>query len=333
MDFLLRLVIFIEKDITMKRLTKEDFIEKAIKVHGNKYDYSKVEYKNNKQKVCIICPEHGEFWMKPNCHLDGKQGCPKCGHIKRSIARRTKLSEFMEKAYAVHGNKYDYSKVEYVNTETNVCIICPEHGEFWQTPHNHLIGQGCSKCYGNNKKTKDDFVKKSMLCHGDKYDYSLVNYTKNSERVCIICPKHGEFWQVASEHMRGHGCPKCYVSKLEDGLREFLRKNNFTFVEQKTFNGLKYKKKLRFDFYLPEYNVAIECQGEQHYVNVNFGNSTKNNSNKKFDEQKERDELKKKYCEDNGILLLFFSISKNKKYDNKLITSKKVLKNIILKNK
>ena len=119
-------------------MTKEKFIEKAKAIHGDRYDYSKVEYSNNRTKVCIICPVHGEFWQTPHTHLQGC-GCPACYGTKK----RTK-EEFVEEARKIHGDRYDYSRVEYINNKTPVCIICPEHGEFWQKPENHLVAkQGC----------------------------------------------------------------------------------------------------------------------------------------------------------------------------------------------
>ena len=124
-----------------KRLTTEEFVERAKKIHGDKYDYSKVEYINNSTEVCIICSKHGEFWQKPEKHLRG-HGCAKC--CKTGIKSNT--NDFIEKAKIVHGDKYDYSKVEYVNNHTKVCIICPIHGEFWQTPNSHLNGNGCFDC-------------------------------------------------------------------------------------------------------------------------------------------------------------------------------------------
>ena len=127
-----------------KRKTKDEFIKDAIEIHNDKYDYSKVEYVNNRTKVCIICPKHGEFWMKPNSHLSG-QGCPKCS----GVAKLT-TEEFVERAKQIHGDKYDYSKVNYVNARTKVCIICPEHGEFWVIPNDMLHKNvGCRKCNGN----------------------------------------------------------------------------------------------------------------------------------------------------------------------------------------
>ena len=116
----------------MKKLTTNEFIEKSRKVHGDKYDYSKVNYVNAKTKVCIICPIHGEFWQTPDLHLQGS-GCSLCGG-------KIQLSEdeFIRRANLVHNNKYDYSKVNYINYHTKICIICPIHGEFWQEPANHL---------------------------------------------------------------------------------------------------------------------------------------------------------------------------------------------------
>lgn len=313
----------------MKRLTKEEFIEKARNVHGDKYDYSKVEYVNNKKSVIIICPEHGEFSMKPNCHVDLRQGCPKCGYRKMGKERMIGTETFISKAIAVHGDKYDYSKVEYNGTDEKVCITCKKHGDFWQTPHHHLSGQGCSKCYGNQKISLDDFIKKANAVHGGEYGYEKAVYVNRRTPIEITCKKHGSFFQIPSDHLSGHGCPKCYHSKLEDKVRRFLEKNGFSFVEEKTFDDLVYKRKLRFDFYIEKYKVAIECQGEQHYNEVNFGKSEKDTS-KLLEELKERDILKKEYCKENGITLLYFSTLKNKRYDDTIITSTKELKKQIL---
>ena len=185
-------------------LTTAEFIHKAKEVHGDKYDYSKVKYVNSYTKVCIICPEHGEFLMTPHCHLDGK-GCSKCAMYKRG---KLTTEDFINKANEVHGDKYDYSKVKYTRRDSKVCIICPEHGEFWQKAANHLNGNGCPKCAGRNMTT-EEFIRKAKEIHGDKYDYSKVDYVGSHLKVCIICPEHGEFWQSANKHLRGNGCAKC----------------------------------------------------------------------------------------------------------------------------
>ena len=205
-----------------KKLTKEEFIEKAQKVHGGKFDYSKVKYTDNATKVCIVCPIHGEFYQTPRGHLSGK-GCRKCGVKKRSEDRKSNSCEFICKANAIHGNKYDYSKVKYKRNHENVCIVCPEHGEFLQTPHNHLAGKGCPKCGMIRAKeclktNESEFKVKASKIHGCKYDYSKVEYVNNLTKVCIICPEHGEFWQVPSSHLDGHGCPKCYAQKMRSRL-------------------------------------------------------------------------------------------------------------------
>ena len=218
--------------------TTQDFINESILVHGDKYDYSKVDYTTNKNKVCIICPEHGEFWQAPIKHLKG-QGCPQC--IKNS---KKDLEWFLSSAKKVHGDKYDYSKVQFVNVNTKVCIICPNHGEFWQTPKNHVYHKEncpeCAKSISADKRTKTtaEFIKKAKEIHGDKYDYSLVKYTNSSEKVQILCPKHGMFEQNASSHLSGCGCPKCANSKIWDTRGRFTTDD---FIKKaKEIHGDKY---------------------------------------------------------------------------------------------
>ena len=194
----------------MKKLTTEDFIRRAKEVHGDKYDYSKVDYIDNRTKVCIICPEHGEFWQQPRNHLLG-QACPKCAYKTRWESRgRITTENFIKKARKAHGDKYDYSKVEYKGTHTKVCIICQEHGEFLQTPHNHLHSQGCLACSGRKQLTTEEFIHRAKEVHGDKYDYSKVEYINSHTKVKIICPIHGEFEQEPNSHLEGKGCPNCY---------------------------------------------------------------------------------------------------------------------------
>ena len=199
------------------KLTVDEFVEKARKVHGDKYDYSKVEYENSQSKVCIICPEHGEFWQTPNSHLRGVR-CPKCGEISRIKLHSFTTKDFIEKARKAHGDKYDYSKVKYVNEHTKVCIICPEHGEFWQAAHDHVRGRGCPKCAVKRiskilSSNTEEFIEKARKIHGDKYDYSKVDYVNRYTKVCIICPEHGEFWQMPKNHLSGQRCLKCAAKK------------------------------------------------------------------------------------------------------------------------
>lgn len=213
----------------------EQFVEEANTVHNNKYDYSRSEYFNTKIKIFIICPKHGEFWQTPNSHLMG-HGCPRCYNEKIS-ERITKTTEkFIKDAKKKHGNKYDYSRVEYVDYKTKVCIICPIHGEFWQKAADHLI-RGCRSC--SCRYTTQEFIKKTREIHDNKYDYSKVEYKKAHEKVCIICPIHGEFWQKAYLHLQGYGCDVCGGSKKLT-TQEFIEKANLVHNNKYDYSKVKY---------------------------------------------------------------------------------------------
>ena len=196
-----------------KTKTTEQFIKNAIKVHGDKYDYSKVEYVNNHTNVIIICKEHEKFKQTPTNHLSGK-GCIKCANKINGNKKTKTTDKFIKEAITIHGDKYDYSKVEYVNNHTNVIIICKHHGDFKQSPNNHLSGAGCKLCankVNGNKKTKttEQFIKNAIKVHGDKYDYSKVEYVNNHTNVIIICKEHEKFKQTPTNHLSGKGCIKC----------------------------------------------------------------------------------------------------------------------------
>ena len=273
----------------------QEFIEKATMIHKDAYDYSSVEYVNTKTKVCIICKKHGEFWQAPNGHLAG-HGCPECQ------GRNMNTEKFIEKARAIHGYKYDYSKTRYKRGKDEVIIICPEHGEFLQSPTKHLQGHGCPKCAGRNRTT-EDFINDARKVHGNEYDYSKAKYLDATTPVCIICPKHGEFWQTPNAHINsGNCCPKCSSSRLENSMRKFLSDHSIVFVEQKTFSWLRLRNSLHLDFYLPEYHVAIECQGIQHFKPVEYFGGEE-----KFILEQYKDSLKKEKCEKHNIRLFYFS--------------------------
>ena len=233
------------------KITTKEFVEKARKVHGSKYDYSKVEYINNKTKVCIICPIHGEFTQTPHNHISQKQGCPVCGGSKQLTTE-----EFIEKAKLIHGYNYDYSKVKYVNSVTKVCIICPIHGEFWQKSSNHLRGCKCPKCtHRSYRYSIDEFIEKSCKMHGNKYDYSKTEYTNNKIKVRIICPEHGEFWMTPNSHLSGQGCPKCKANKLSN----IYLSNTSSFIEKSIKkHGNKYDY-TKVDYKGNKIKVCIIC--------------------------------------------------------------------------
>ena len=151
-----------------KKLTNEEFISKANQKHNGKYDYSKTIYKNKRTNVIITCPIHGDFEQNPEVHLRGS-GCPKCGKSISSNKRLKSKETIIEELKKAHGDKYDYSLVDYKGTDTKVKIICPVHGVFLQTPYDHKKGSGCPVC-NNRNKTTEDFIKKAIAVHGNQYD-------------------------------------------------------------------------------------------------------------------------------------------------------------------
>lgn len=188
-----------QKTINRFNTLENDFI----KIHGNKYDYSLSIYKNANSKITIICKSHGEFQQKVSNHLSGR-GCPQCsGKFKYDN------SMFINKAHDIHNNLYDYSMVSYINNYTNIDIICHEHGVFKQRPSVHLRGHGCPECSGKLRYNVDSFVEKSLIKHGDLYDYSGVEYVNLQTPVNIRCKIHGVFNKTPINHLTGSGCPLC----------------------------------------------------------------------------------------------------------------------------
>ena len=278
--------------------TTEQFIQEAKLIHGDKYDYSLVEYANNSTKIKIKCKTCDNIFEQiPRNHIIKKYGCPIC-----SKRLRKTTEQFIEKAKQIHGDKYDYSLVDYINSKTKVKIICPKHGMFEQNPDDHINGKkGCIICCGKNRRDTEQFIKEAKQIHGDKYDYSLVEYKGCRIKVKIICPKHGIFEQSFTEHVnRKQRCPKCYNSKGEEKIRKLLQDKKIKFEEQKKFSDLKDKKSLSYDFYIPSKNLLIECNGEQHYK---FNKCFHKNLHE-FHRQLHHDWLKRKYAKDNNINLL-----------------------------
>ena len=220
---------------------QENFIIRSISIHKGLYDYSKVNYIGCRDKVIIICKEHGEFEQTPNNHLYG-QGCYRC----KNNSQKSNLKKFIEKSIERHGYRYDYSKSEYKNTRTDIIIICKEHGEFIQKPNKHIIGQGCMKCkIQSNTLTNEDFIKKSIHKHGDKYDYSKSSYEYTNKKVIIICKEHGEFLQTPMTHISGSGCPECTFNSKKDVeifKKQSIEKHNDKYCYDKTEYISSHKK-------------------------------------------------------------------------------------------
>lgn len=230
------------------KLNKSEVINQFKAVHGNKYDYTKVEYISTHKKVAIICSEHGEFEQTPSSHKSGRK-CKECALNDTSKSMMLSESKVIEQFKEVHGYKYDYSKVKYISDKEKVSIICLEHGEFMQSPTHHKQGKGCRKCAGSYKPNRDEVIQEFKTVHGEKYDYSLVDYINNSTRVTIICPIHGEFQQAPYEHKKGSHCGKCAGRGLH---------TNEVVLQFKAIHGDRYNYSL-VDYIKPKQHIKIVC--------------------------------------------------------------------------
>lgn len=291
-----------ERNAKNNARTTQEFIEDAIRIHGDRYDYSLVEYEGCRKDVKIICKEHGVFEQSPMSHLKGSD-CPECAKTKGKQCISNE--EFIRRAKEAHGDKYDYSLCEYKRNNKPVKIICRKHGVFEIRAFDHLRNNGgCKECKKERigelqRLTTDEFIAKSKSVHGNIYDYSKVEYVDAYTPVKLVCSKHGEFEQRAYAHIHGQGCPCCKTSTGEEKVLKFLQENNIEFVKEKTFPDCKYINPLRFDFYLPEYNICIEYQGMQHYKPLEiFG------GNDAFEIRVKRDNIKREYCTRNNINLM-----------------------------
>lgn len=354
-----------------KKLTTEEWIERAKTRHGDRYDYSKSVYTGSKDKITITCKEHGDFEVLAQMHVTRGDGCPRCSSIAKGGKLRLTNEEFISRLYSIFGDKYDYSKVEYTGRRGYVTLVCPKHGEFnavvntllkgvgclkcgkeekfkettdslvqkfkeyhpeldfsktiytgWDSlvtitcpkhgdfqvlPNNFLKYKGCPKCsYEEHaefmRKSFDDFLKDAKYVHGEKYDYSKVDYVDIQTKICIICPEHGEFWQTPASHIQGSGCPACSGSKGERTICDILLGKGVKFIQEYTISipqDINISGHAYVDFYLPEYNAIIEYNGIQHYEpRMAFGGSFK------FEQQQARDNYVRQYCKNNNIRLI-----------------------------
>lgn len=256
---------------TNQRRTTEQFILEAIAAHGDRYDYSKTIYINAKTKVLITCKEHGDFYVFVHTHLNGGI-CRKCSNeiTSKTIAskkekpttRRKTTHEVVSEFQLVHGEKYDYSKVFYINNREKVEIICKEHGSFYQTAKSHKNGCGCPDCgvvsrVGKRKKAIDNVISCFVSAHGFRYKYHKVKYLGAMKKVCIECPDHGDFWKTPADHQSGHGCPKC---KSNNTSKIFRKGQNHFLKKFKEAHGNRYDYSLAGDNLASKDVIRILCK-------------------------------------------------------------------------
>lgn len=214
------------------KLTQQQFLDRA-KLKGNQnVDLSDFVYINKRTKGHCLCKSCGHRWMAVADSVLSGRGCNLCGYKSHGAKNNMTTNQFISKARLKHGMRYDYSLVEYTKAVNKVKIICNDHGEFEQVAYAHVYGQGCLTCSGKLHLNSKQYAKKATKIHGDKYDYSKINYTDSLTKISIICAIHGEFNQIPSSHLQGIGCPKCkgniqkqaYINLVSDGVVDLALK-------------------------------------------------------------------------------------------------------------
>lgn len=294
-------------------LSNDTFLDKCKKVHGDLYDYSITHYKSSDHKIDVICKKHGKFTQYPQDHLRG-HGCFVCAH---KIAYTTQ--EFIDKCKIIHGDKYDFSDSKYLKNNIKTTVKCLKHGDFQITPNALFSGYGCYKCgrenaAKNTKKSSSQFINQSKDIHGDKYDYSMTDYTHSTQYVDIVCKKHGIFTQIANNHTQGFGCYKCSKENFQSGPEHEIK----GYIESigETVIQTKYINKVELDLFVPNKNIAIEFDGIFYHSSGSIDTDLK---------MKKKHLDKTKFCEERGIQLLHI-------FENEWNEKKEIWKSII-KNK
>ena len=274
------------------RISFDEFVKRAIKIHGDKYVYHQDSFVSPKIKMRITCPDHGDFEAKPRSILTG-YGCRKCGYEKVKLMNTVTTQNFILKAQAIHGDRYDYSQTKYIKAHDKVAIGCAVHGLFYVDAYAHLNGYGCRQC-GIEKRAKgaiidqESIISRFRAIHGDLYDYSKTKYAGAHTEISIICKRHGEFSQLAAGHTKGHGCPKCshIISNGEQSLAEFVGSR----VDIIT-NTRAIITPYELDIYIPSKSIAIEYNG------INW-------HSEKFNDDSMKHQKKHLLCKDNWIRLI-----------------------------
>lgn len=240
------------------RLSEEALRQRLYKVHGDRYGYEKIGERRN-GKITLVCQTHGDFRASLSNLLHNQSGCPECGRLEAGRKARLPYDEYVRRFREVHGDRFEYGEIYYNESTARVAVKCATHGWFDQVVQDHLKGAGCSVCSAP-VYDQETFIEAARGVHGDRYDYSMVDYTKSLEHVTIICPDHGEFQQPPNYHINmGYGCPRCAgvgpsTSQLE--IYEFLNKH----VECKSEQQMSQSPK-RFDIFVPSLNLAVEYHG------------------------------------------------------------------------
>jgi hypothetical protein len=221
--------------MSTNKLTTEEFVKRATDTHGNKFDYSHFEYEGYRQKIRLLCTVHGEFTQSVENHLLGRE-CKWCAYQNGAKDRTIFKDKFLQDAKIKYRDRYSYNLMDYKSFQKAVTITCNLHGNFRQSPKDHLVAEGCKHCRGivHNAET---FTNKANIIHNNKYSYHLVRYKNNTKKVVIVCPVHGEFLQIPANHLCGSGCPSC---SMEVRVKNCTKPQEDFISEAKKIYGDKY---------------------------------------------------------------------------------------------
>lgn len=295
------------------------FIQESQDKHGvGTFDYSEVKYLNTSTKIRIFCNKHkGWILQTPACHLNG--GCNVCGKLEGAAGRKYTLEEFIQRATATHNDKYFYNNVEYINGDLPVSIVCKNHNfMFMQTPYRHVNGSNCPLCAQEQRNitasnTLEEFVSLAKNKHGEQFNYDEVVYVNNRVKIKIFCNSCLVYFTqspILHLNQRRIGCPTCKesMSSGERKVNEVLLTTGLKFLPQKSLDGCSHIAPLKFDFVLYDKNDCVigcvEFNGAQHYGPVCFGGISEERAFENLEVVQLRDDIKKEYCQKNGIRLL-----------------------------
>ncbi len=254
--------------VVKRRKTTEFFLEKFKARYGDRFDYSQTKFVSIRDRLLVICREHGPFEIFPYGHLSGNGGCKICSRVEKLTT-----ASFIERAKKLHGDQWDYSKTNYTIAKRDVIVTCKNHGDFEVAPHDHLkirrgkpIG-GCPKCQHESRfLTQEQFISMAKEMHGDRFDYSSTIYKGRKQLVKIICEKHGLFEQIANRHLAGNGCRFCRYSVSKKEIRWLKHMGVSEDCWQKTLT-MTSGKRYRVDAYDPASNTVYEFNGDYWHGN------------------------------------------------------------------
>jgi very-short-patch-repair endonuclease len=326
----------------MVKLTTEEYINKAKLIWNNLYDYSQTIYSGSRKSISFICNVHGSTTIsRAQIHIASKnpRGCKKCS-VEKSIEnrRKTKYSteELLQLCQEKYQEQYDYSETVFQGMNYDITVKCNIHNIYFTLKLNsHLRPEtqtGCSECGKDRFKqlcldrkiTKEEVLKRAFTIWGNEYIYpDDIKFDNMHDKISVICRIHGPFSVTPQHHLhktKPSGCPKCSQSKGEKKISEYLEKNHIVYVSQfkvnryiwditndymlgyDDINEIGNIKNKPFDFYLPDYDLMIEYDGEQHEQPVKYFGGVE-----RFEKQQKIDATKTNYCLQNGIELLRIS--------------------------